>query len=260
MQDLKICLIQPNVIWENKEANFRYLEEKFLSDLKPGDCDLILLPEMFNTGFSMKSQELAEDMSGTTIQWLKKWAYHLDCQISATLIIRESNSFFNRFLFVSKYGIEAHYDKKHLFRMAGEHDHFSPGKSRVIHTIKGWNILPQICYDLRFPVFSRNKTIGETLEYDLVIYAASWPGRRSAIWSVLLRARAIENQAFCIGINRVGQDGNGVDHSGDSAVIDPWGNYDYLATESIELVKILTLSAQKLADIKKSFPAFKDAD
>lgn len=260
MQDLKICLIQTNLVWENKEANFKHLEEAFLSKLSKGECDLIVLPEMFNTGFSMKSEALAEDMDGITAKWLQKWAHNIDCQIAASIIIKDSKSFYNRFLVVSAKGIETYYDKRHLFRMGHENLHFSPGQNRVIHELKGWNILLQICYDLRFPVFSRNKTIGDNLEYDLILYIANWPERRSGIWSVLLQARAIENQAFSVGLNRVGKDGNGVDHSGDSAVIDPWGNIEYTATKSTEQVKILTLLSHKIQDIKAVFPAYKDAD
>jgi predicted amidohydrolase len=260
MQDLKVCLIQASIIWENKQANFEHLESKFFSKMKAGDCDLIMLPEMFNTGFSMSTESLSEEMTGLSIKWLQKWAEKLDCQIAATLIISENKSFYNRFVFVSKIGIEAYYDKRHLFRMAEENTYFSPGQNRVIHTIKGWNILPQVCYDLRFPVFSRNRSKGDKLEYDLVIYLANWPKRRAAIWSVLLKARAIENQAYCIGVNRVGQDGKEIDYSGDSELIDPWGNTEYLATDSSEQVKFLTLSYQKLTEIKALFPAYKDAD
>jgi omega-amidase len=260
MQDLKVCLIQTSIIWENKEANFEHLENQFFSKIKSGECDLILLPEMFNTGFSMNTQALAEEMTGPSIKWLQKWAHKLDCQVAATLIINHNKSFLNRFVFVSKLGVEAFYDKRHLFRMAEENNYFSAGQNRVIHTIKGWNILPQVCYDLRFPVYSRNKTIGDKLEYDLVIYLANWPKRRASIWSVLLKARAIENQAYCIGVNRVGKDGKEIDYSGDSELIDPWGKTEYLATESNEQVKFLTLSHQKLTDIKTLFPAYKDAD
>lgn len=260
MQDLKVCLIQTSIIWENKQANFEHLETQFLSKIKPGDCDLILLPEMFNTGFSMNTGALSEEMTGPSVKWLQKWAEKLDCQIGATLIITDHKSFYNRFIFVSRVGIESYYDKRHLFRMADENNYFSAGQNRVIHTLKGWNILPQVCYDLRFPVFSRNKTIDDKLEYDLVIYLANWPQRRAPIWSVLLKARAIENQAYCIGVNRVGKDGKEIEYSGDSEVIDPWGNTEYLATESNEQVKFLTLSYQKLKEIKALFPAYKDAD
>jgi omega-amidase len=260
MQDLKVGVIQTNIIWENKEANFKHLEDQFFSKLKKGDCDLIVLPEMFNTGFSMNTETLAEDMAGLSVKWLTKWAYNLDCQIAASLIIRDNKSFYNRFIFVSKNGIEVFYDKRHLFRMAGENQHFSSGQNRVIHNLKGWNILPQVCYDLRFPVFSRNKSMNDQLEYDLVIYTASWPARRATIWSILLKARAIENQVYCVGVNRVGADGNGIDYAGLSEVIDPWGSTDYIAPENREQMQIVHLSSLKLSEIREKFPAYKDAD
>ena len=260
MQDLKVALIQTNQFWEDKKANFEHLENMHFSKIKTGDCDLILLPEMFNTGFSMNVKDLGEEMSGTSIKWLQKWAQKLDCQIGASLIVKEHNVFFNRFVIVSKNGVETYYDKRHLFRMAAENDFFEAGKNPIIYHLKGWNIMLQICYDLRFPVFSRNKTIGDKKSYDVVVYVANWPEKRSNIWNILLQARAIENQAYCIGLNRVGTDGKNITYSGDSAVIDPWGNIDFLATKKIEEVKILTLATSKLNDISKQFPAFKDAD
>lgn len=260
MQDLKVAVIQTNQFWEDKIANFNHFEKEHFSKIKSGECDLILLPEMFNTGFSMNVELLGEKMSGQSIQWLQKWAEKLDCQIGASLIVEEENNFFNRFVIVSKKGIEAHYDKRHLFRMAGENEFFTAGTKPIIYSLKGWKIMLQVCYDLRFPVFSRNKTIAEKKSYDLVIYVANWPEKRSSIWSVLLQARAIENQAYCIGVNRVGIDGKQIVYSGDSTLIDPWGNTEFIATKNLEQVKILTLSCSKLMDIETQFPAFKDAD
>jgi len=260
MQDLKVALIQTNQFWENKEANFDHLEKVHFSKIKPSECDLILLPEMFNTGFSMNVEALYENMSGQSINWLKKWAAKLDCQIGASLIIKDGNNFYNRFVIVSKNGFEAFYDKRHLFRMANENEFFTAGNKPVIYQLKGWKIMLQICYDLRFPVFSRNKTINCDKSYDLLVYLANWPEKRANIWSVLLQARAIENQAYCIGINRVGIDGKHITYSGDSAIIDPWGITEFLATKNVELVKILTLSESKLTDIEKQFPAYRDAD
>lgn len=260
MQPLRIAIIQTNQFWENKEANFEHFEKTHFSQIEPKSCDLILLPEMFNTGFSMNTNQLAEENEGKSIQWLKKWADHFDCQIGATLIIKESNNAYNRFVIVSKEGIEKTYNKRHLFRMAGENDHFTPGTDRTVYDLKGWKILLQVCYDLRFPVFSRNKVINGQPEYDAVIYLANWPEKRSFVWSTLLKARAIENQAYCIGVNRVGTDGKEITYSGDSAVIDPWGNDHYIATKNTELVKILTLDYAVLKQIRTLFPAFKDAD
>jgi len=263
MQDLKVALIQTDQFWEDKKANFLHLENAHFSKIKPGECDLILLPEMFNTGFSMNVERLAEEMSGDSIQWLQKWAQKLDCQIGASLIVKDQNYYFNRFVIVSSKGIETHYDKRHLFRMATENEFFEAGKKPVIHQLKGWNIMLQVCYDLRFPVFSRNKTIRQLTDkksYDLVIYVANWPEKRSHVWNILLQARAIENQAYCIGLNRVGTDGKNISYAGDSALIDPWGNVDFMATKKVEVVKILTLSSAKLTDIATQFPAFRDAD
>lgn len=259
MQDLKVAIIQTKQFWEDKQANLDYFESQFLSKIEER-VDLVLLPEMFNTSFSMNTTELAETENGATVEWMMNWAAKLDCQVGGTLIIEENKKFYNRFLIVSKSGVEARYDKRHLFRMANENDHFSTGTEKVVYQLKGWSILLQICYDLRFPVFSRNKTIGDKKEYDLVIYPANWPEKRAPIWTTLLQARAIENQVYAIGVNRVGEDGNGISYSGDSMCVDPWGNTDYQFAKSKEAVKILTLKRQVLNDIERQFPAFKDAD
>ncbi|MBI3134919.1 MAG: amidohydrolase [Bacteroidetes bacterium] len=260
MQNLRIAIIQTNQFWEDKTANQNHVEKNHFSKIAPGSCDLILLPEMFNTGFSMNAAALAEDMEGPSVKWLHNWAEKLDCQIGATLIIKDSEYFYNRFVIVSKSGLMTFYNKRHLFRMAGENDFYTAGKERILYDLNGWKILLQVCYDLRFPVFSRNKTVGDRPEYDLVIYLANWPEKRAEIWSVLLQARAIENQAFCIGVNRVGQDGKGISYSGDSALIDPWGNRDCQLTKNQEQVKILTLSYDSLTAVRTQFPAFRDAD
>lgn len=260
MQPLKIAIIQTNQFWENKEANFEHFEKTHFSQIEPKSCDLILLPEMFNTGFSMNTGELAEETNEKSIIWLKKWAQYFDCQIGATLMIKDQGNVYNRFVIISKDGIESSYNKRHLFRMAGENNHFSSGSVRVVHQLNGWRILLQVCYDLRFPVFSRNKLLNGQPEYDAVIYLANWPEKRSNVWSTLLKARAIENQAFCIGVNRVGTDGKEITYSGDSAVIDPWGNDLYNATKNKELVKILTLDYTLLHQIRTLFPALLDAD
>jgi omega-amidase len=260
MQDLKVAIVQTQQFWENKAKNLVYFEKNYLSKMKAEEADLILLPEMFNTGFSMNAKELAEVMSGSSIQWLIKWADKLKCQIGASLIVEDEGNFYNRFLIVSGDGVETHYDKRHLFRMANENDHFTAGAERVIYNLNGWKIMLQVCYDLRFPVFSRCKTIDGMKEYDVVIYIANWPEKRNSVWKTLLKARAIENQAYCIGVNRVGIDGNQISYTGDSAVIDPWGNTQYQFTEGEENVKVLTLKYGVIEEITERFPAFKDAD
>lgn len=260
MQDLKVAIIQTKQFWEDKAKNLLHFEENFFSKLVDQEINLVLLPEMFNTGFTMNTTEMAEPMDGGSIKWLGKWATQLNCQIGASLIIEENGKYFNRFIIVSEKGIEAHYDKRHLFRMANENDHFTAGSDRVIYELKGWKILLQVCYDLRFPVFSRSRTIQGKKEYDLVIYLANWPEKRSNVWKTLLLARAMENQAFCIGVNRVGVDGNEITYSGDSALIDPWGNPIHQFTEGEECVKVLTLESQTIDEITERFPAFMDAD
>lgn len=260
MQDLKVAIVQTNQFWEDKKANLSHFEQGFLNGLRGQELDLVLLPEMFNTGFTMNTNELAESMNGDSIEWLVSWATALNCHIGASLIITENGHFYNRFVIVSAKGVDVHYDKHHLFRMANEQNHFTPGKNRVVFKLKGWNILLQVCYDLRFPVFSRNRTLGEKKEYDCVIYIANWPEKRNFVWKTLLLARAMENQSYCIGVNRVGVDGKDISYSGDSALIDPWGNKLFEFAENEETVKILTLNYQTILDITERFPAFKDAD
>lgn len=257
MQDLKVAIIQTQQFWEDKSGNLVHFE-RHLDTIKE-TVDLVLLPEMFNTGFTMNTG-MAESMQGSSIEWLRIQAERLNTQIGASLIVEENGNFYNRFVIVSAKGVETHYNKRHLFRMANEHQHFAPGEERVVYSLKGWNILLQVCYDIRFPVFSRNKTLGETKEYDLMIYLANWPAKRSFVWKTLLLARAMENQAFCIGVNRVGVDGNDISYTGDSALVDPWGNPEFQFSENEEMVKILTLNYQKIIDITERFPAFKDAD
>lgn len=259
MQDLNVVIVQSQQFWEDKESNLRHFEQH-LTTVKPGSANLILLPEMFNTGFSMHTGKLAEKMDGPSIKWLINQAQLLDSRIGATLIIEEEGKFYNRFVVASGAGIEAYYDKRHLFRMANENEHFSPGERRVVYSLKGWNILLQVCYDLRFPVFSRNRTIDGNKEYDVVIYLANWPEKRVYAWKNLLQARAIENQAYCIGVNRVGIDGNDINYSGDSMAVDPWGHITLHCAENIETVKFLTLRKDVLDDITERFPAFLDAD
>lgn len=260
MQDLKVAIIQTQQFWEDKKANLDHFENEHFKQLEGQDIDLVLLPEMFNTGFTMNAQKMAESMVGGSIQWLIKWAEKLDCEIGGSIIIEDEGNYYNRFVIVSKKGVKTHYNKRHLFRMANEHEHFSPGQERVIYKLKGWNILLQVCYDLRFPVFSRNKSIGDKKEYDCMIYIANWPEKRNFVWKTLLLARAMENQAYCIGVNRVGVDGNDISYSGDSVLVDPWGNPLFQFAQNKEMLKILTLEYQTLVDITERFPAFKDAD
>lgn len=260
MQDLKLVIIQTDIVWENIQANLTHIENKFLNLLKKGSFDLIVLPEMFDTGFSMNSEKLAALMQNQTIDWMKNWALKLDCEIIGSKIIADNNAYYNRLLVVCKDGLKCFYDKRHLFRMADEDKHFKAGNKRVIYEIKGWKILLQICYDLRFPVFSRNRLANNLPEYDAIIYVANWPEKRAHVWQTLIKARAIENQAYCIGVNRVGVDGNNITYQGDSAVIDPWGNVVINFEDEKEGAQFVTIQAETLDKIREVFPAYKDGD
>lgn len=253
MQDLRVTAIQSALVWEDAQANRTGFAQK-LAGLK-GSTDLVVLPEMFTTGFSMKTQELAETMDGPTVTWLKEQAAALGAAINGSVIIEEGGKFYNRSLFVRPDGSVEHYDKRHLFRMANEDAHFSDGSQRKIVEWKGWRICLQVCYDLRFPVFSRNRQ-----DYDLLIYVANWPEARTNAWSTLLRARAMENQAYVIGVNRVGNDGMDISYSGASAILDAKGEELVNIPLSEEHSAQATLSMQALEDFRKKFPVGKDAD
>jgi len=207
----------------------------------------------------MHTKTYSEQMDGPTIKWMQTWAKTLNTQIGGSIIIKENNNFYNRFVIVSTHGVESFYDKNHLFRMGDENNHFTKGENRVIHTIKGWKLLLQICYDLRFPVFSRNQTINAEKEYDAVLYVANWPAVRSEIWSTLLKARAIENQSYCIGVNRIGNDTHDMSHSGNSTITSPWGETTQLKPNQEEAVTFI-LKRSIINDINIKFPAYLDAN
>lgn len=210
---MKIILAQQNLAWEAPAQNRLQLEQWFRQF--PADVDMVILPEMFTTGFSMTPTGLAEQMGGTTHQWLQQWAKVLDAAIVGSLIIEAGNKYYNRLLWVHPDGRTEYYDKRHLFTLAGEQHHYQAGKDQLIVSYQGWRIMPLICYDLRFPVWSRNN-----MDYDLLLYVANFPDKRGHAWRSLLTARAIENQSYTIGLNRVGTDGNGIYYAGDSCLID----------------------------------------
>lgn len=255
--ELHIALVQTDLHWQDKTANLAMLEEK-IWDLK-GECDLIILPEMFPTGFTMEAQKLAEPMNLHTHKWMKQLAAQTGAVITGSSIINEGGKFFNRLLWVEPDGYTEHYDKRHLFRMANEHDTYAMGKKLPTFPLKGWHICPQICYDLRFPVWSRNGWEDGVAGYDVIFYVASWPAIRISAWDALLPARAIENLAYSIGVNRIGEDGNSIPYNGHSAAFDFIGEklLDLGETESIDIV---TLSAKNLEDYRVKFPAWRDAD
>lgn len=249
---LKITALQSELHWENPEANHGTLGEKLR---KAEAADVYILPEMFSTGFSMETERLAEPMNGPTHNWMKAMAKELNAIVCGSVIIREEGYFYNRFLWVSPDGSTSHYDKRHRFTMADEHHHFSAGNTHTIVELKGWRIFLQVCYDLRFPVWSRNRK-----NYDLAIYVANWPAARVSAWSKLLLARAIENQCYVVGVNRVGKDGKGIDYNGRSAIIDPKGEYIVHAETDHEKILSAELDHSELTDFRKKFPVLEDAD
>ncbi len=302
---ITITIIQTDLKWEDKTANLRTLEEKILSI--PGNPELVVLPEMFSTGFSMSPAGLAEPMDGPTVAWMRSVAARKRIILAGSVIIEEEGSYFNRLIWMLPNGEYGYYDKRHRFAYAGEDAQYTAGHRRLVTSVKGWKILPLVCYDLRFPVWSRQSRattvpaanepdpnsastthagatdqadphspapastthpapsatsappITPSLEYDILLYVANWPQRRSLAWKTLLQARAIENQAYVVGVNRVGNDGNNIYHSGDSMIIDPLGEilYHGAATEDIFTI---TLQKETLTDIRRHFQFWRDAD
>lgn len=251
MQNLTATLVQCELAWESPAQNREHLESLIAGER--GKTDIVVLPEMFTTGFSMNAEGNAEPPGGETEQWLRRMASELDCAVTGSIATRDGDRVFNRMLFATPDAV-TRYDKRHLFRMAGEHRHYAPGHDRVCVEWRGWRVLLQVCYDLRFSVFSRNRG-----DYDLALYVANWPVARSAHWRCLLQARAIENLACVIGVNRVGVDDNGLHYSGDSLAFDAHG--DYLADLKDQAqVHRVTLDAESLSDHRARLPFYLDAD
>jgi predicted amidohydrolase len=251
--DLRVTIIQTQLHWQDAEKNRAMFSEK-LNAAAP-QTDLVVLPEMFTTGFSMDAAALAEGAEGPTLTWMQQQAQKHQAVLTGSVIIEEGDNFYNRLYWVRPDGSYAIYNKKHLFRMAKEHHTYAAGKEKLVVELKGWNICPLVCYDLRFPVWSRN--VGNS--YDLLLYVANWPQVRSLAWRTLLQARAIENIAYVVAVNRVGTDGNHHPYSGDSAIIHPKGHH-LLETTHAEGIHTLTLSKQELTDFREAFPAHMDAD
>ena len=263
MQDLRISLVQGATRWHDPAGNRDYYGH-LMAPLH-GTTDLVLLPETFTSGFSNDAIDQAETMDGPTSAWLREQARRLDAAITGSVQIRvdgDGAGVYNRLFFATPDGELRHYDKRHLFRYAREHERYAPGRERLTVDWRGWRICPLVCYDLRFPVYSRNRFDVERsgdLDYDLLLYVANWPSARSYAWKTLLRARAIENLCFVAGLNRVGSDGNGLHYSGDSAVLDPLGQPLSEATDA-EVVSTTTLPAAELLAHRARFPAMLDAD
>ncbi len=252
MQDLKVALVQLDIVWENPEANRRQLET-LVSGV---EADVMVLPEMFSTGFSMSPAGIAErHETSATLAWMQKMAREKNCALVGSITIEDNGNYYNRAYFVTETGQYFAYDKRHLFSMAGEHKSFTAGKEKTVISYKGWNINIFICYDLRFPVWSRNDGSN-----DLYIYVANWPEARVSAWEALLCARAIENQCYVLGVNRVGIDGNGIQYNGRSLAFDSKGQLMAETEDYKEQVIQLVLIRSDLEDFRKKFPVANDAD
>ena len=253
MQNLKVAFIQSDLVWHNAEEN----RNNFLRKINriSEKVDLIVLPEMFTTGFSMHPNNISESMNGETEQWMKKVAASKNTAITGSIIIKENDNYFNRLLFVYPSGKMEYYNKRHLFSLAGEEKVYSAGTEKKIFNLKGWKICPQICYDLRFPVFARN-----TEDYDLLFYVANWPKQRINAWDALLKARAIENMSYVIGVNRVGKDANNYEYSGHSMAFDGLGETISNTTSFKEETIIVNLDKNKLLALRKKLNFLSDKD
>jgi predicted amidohydrolase len=255
MEELRITIIQAALHWENAAANRKMFESLLNKISRP--TDLIVLPEMFTTGFTMNAIGNAETMDGETVQWMSEWSRKKNCAVTGSIIVQENRNYFNRLVWMKPDGSYDWYDKRHLFRLSGEEKVYSSGNKKLIVEINGWKIFPLVCYDLRFPVWSR-RTAEEN--YDVLIYVANWPERRIGAWKHLLPARAVENQSYAIGVNRIRQDGNGVDHPGESAAYDFLGEKICHTPANEEAIETIALSKTSLENFRKQYPFTLDAD
>ena len=258
MQDFKVAYIQTGLSWEEKAKNLKHLDDHFTRISEK--VDLILLPEMFNTGFSINPEACAEEMYGQGVAFLKEKSKEFDAVVIGSLLVRTTGGFFNRLVTAFPDGKSEIYDKRHLFRLSEENKIINGGTNRLVVDIKGWKIRPLVCYDLRFPVWSKNTWSGGKYEFDVLVYIANWPASRSHVWKTLLTARAMENQVYCVGVNRIGVDGHGTYHSGDSMAVDAKGNIISSVPEGEEGVNIVHLSMRDLELYRNSFTLGMDWD
>ncbi len=257
---LTFTIIQTTLHWEDKAANLQMLEQKINGIQEK--TEVVILPEMFTTGFSMQPELFAETMDGECVHWMKRIASEKKIILTGSLMIKENDHYFNRLIWMLPNGQHGHYDKKHLFAYAEEDRYYTSGNKRLIASVKGWKINLMVCYDLRFPVWarqSRKSAEPDSPEYDVLIYVANWPEKRSHMWRTLLQARAIENQCFCIGVNRVGTDGKEIYYCGDSMVVHPLGEMLYHQQHKEEVYTI-TLNKEELENTREKMPFWKDAD
>lgn len=253
MNDLKVTIIQSHLHWENPNANRAMFSEKIRSISE--QTDLIILPEMFTTGFSMNARQFAEEENGETLAWMQEIAARKNTALTGSIMIKEHEKFYNRLYFVFPDGSFGSYNKRHAFTLAGEERVYSVGTQKLVVEYKGWKICPLICYDLRFPVWSRN-----TEGYDVLIYVANWPVKRISAWDALLKARAIENMAYCIGVNRVGLDANNHEYNGHSMVYDVMGEKISWKDDEVEFVDTITLNKEHIEDMRKKLQFLNDRD
>ncbi len=265
---LLVTTVQSDLHWENPEANLRMFEEKINAHKEK--MEIVILPEMFSTGFSMNPERFAETMDGPSVAWMRSMAASKGIIIGGSLMIREGGKFYNRFVWMLPQGEFGYYNKRHLFGAGREDQHYTPGNKRLIASVKGWKINLLICYDLRFPVWARQSVPLDPVkqqavaaivepEYDLIIYVANWPEPRIHAWKTLLQARAIENQSYVVGVNRIGLDGNNINHTGESLIADPLGQVLHSSGQQDE-VYTTSLSAERIDELRKKLPFLKDAD
>ena len=258
MENIKVTIIQSDLSWENKQSNLENFKTKILKLINKQD--LIVMPEMFNTAFSMKPEIFAEEPLGETHRWMQEMSRLTNSYIAGSFMVNDDGDYYNRFIVMSPDGDFQKYDKRHLFRMGGEHNHFSAGEESLIFNIKTWRIKALICYDLRFPVFAKNNFSDGKYDYDALIYVANWPKVRNHIWETLIRARALENQSIVIAVNRIGIDGNGLDHAGSSCIIDSKGDFIIEPHQNIEFEKTASLNYKELYSFREKFTVGLDWD
>ena len=257
MSTLTISIIQTNLFWEDKQANLQMLQGKILAIKEK--TEIVVLPEMFSTGFSMQPKLLAEKMDGETLMWMKRIAAEKKIILTGSVIIEEDGNYYNRLIWMLPNGQYGVYDKRHRFAFAGEDEQYTAGSKRLVASVKGWKLNLLVCYDLRFPVWARQQLQEEGPEYDVLIYVANWPEKRNHVWKTLLPARAIENQCYVVGANRVGTDGKDIFYSGDSMVIDPLGETLYTQATDEAIITVV-LQKDKLEEVRSKFPFWRDAD
>jgi len=257
-QDLKITIIQSDLFWEDTKKNLRQYDQQL--ELLDEETDLIVLPEMFSTGFAISPLRIAQAMDGPSMQWMAQKAKERSCVVTGSLAISEGGRFYNRLIWMNPDGTYQYYNKRHLFRMGNEQQFFAPGQEKLIVEIRGWKICPLVCYDLRFPVWSRNRYSEEVYDYDLLIYVANWPAPRAIVWKSLLIARALENMCYVAGVNRIGIDGHGVAHQGDSSVIDFKGRQLTAMIPNIKGINTMSLNLSDLLTFRRNFQVGPDWD